>query len=225
MQSSSGDSAHTELQRVSALREAAINVTLDNANIVTTYTYDLQPLCGPSGSSDHQPSALWEGGPSSPLSTRFQDWQLIFIQEYCDGGTLLNMISGRSGLPGVHGVSSVPLPTSDMALGLLLQIALGCAYIHSKNIIHGQCSLHQMINLLLFCCCYLISLSFLLCRCLPYLKYYPHDHILPYIYPGDLKPDNVLLKSVTGSRDHSDCKWIAKVWIENPFLNLCQGMY
>lgn len=33
-----------EMMRHTALREAAINATLDHPNIVPTYTYDMQPL-------------------------------------------------------------------------------------------------------------------------------------------------------------------------------------
>ena len=39
--------ARAEANRKTALREAAINATLNHPYIVTTYTYDMQPLGDP----------------------------------------------------------------------------------------------------------------------------------------------------------------------------------
>ena len=96
------------------MREAAINVALNNPNIVATYTYDMQPLVGD--------SALC-------------DWQMYIIQEYCDGGTLLSALNKGTFLMNDAGLSCSP--RLDLILPLLSQTARGCAYIHSKNIIHG----------------------------------------------------------------------------------------
>ena len=54
-------------------------------------------------------------------------------QEYCDGGTLLSAISAMSFFDRV-----TQAPRLALVLPLLSQIASGCAYIHAKNIIHGD---------------------------------------------------------------------------------------
>ena len=52
-------------------------------------------------------------------------------QEYCDGGTLL------SAIPAFFD-QATQAPRLALVLPLLSQIASGCAYIHAKNIIHGD---------------------------------------------------------------------------------------
>ena len=52
-------------------------------------------------------------------------------QEYCDGGTLL------SAIPTLFD-RATRAPRLALVLPLLAQIASGCAYIHAKNIIHGD---------------------------------------------------------------------------------------
>ena len=54
-------------------------------------------------------------------------------QEYCDGGTLLSAITVKSFFDRV-----TQAPRLALVLPLLSQIASGCAYIHAKNIIHGD---------------------------------------------------------------------------------------
>ena len=58
--------AHAEANRMTVLREAAINATLNHPHIVTTYTYDMQPLGG-----DTQTRTSGRG---------FMDWQMHIIQ-------------------------------------------------------------------------------------------------------------------------------------------------
>ena len=52
-----------EANRMTALREAAINATLNHPYIVTTYTYDMQPL-----------------GDTQTSGRGFLDWQMYIIQ-------------------------------------------------------------------------------------------------------------------------------------------------
>ena len=54
-------------------------------------------------------------------------------QEYCDGGTLLSAIYAKH-----YFDRATQAPRLDLVLPLLSQIASGCAYIHAKNIIHGD---------------------------------------------------------------------------------------
>ena len=55
--------ARAEANRMTALREAAINATLNHPHIVTTYTYDMQPL-----------------GDTQTSGRGFLDWQMYIIQ-------------------------------------------------------------------------------------------------------------------------------------------------
>ena len=55
--------ARAEANRMTALREAAINATLNHPHIVTTYTYDMQPL-----------------GDTETSGRGFLDWQMYIIQ-------------------------------------------------------------------------------------------------------------------------------------------------
>jgi serine/threonine protein kinase len=57
----------------------------------------------------------------------------ITSQEFCDGGTLLDALQRR-----VFFDDAAASPLAHLALPVLAQVARGCAYIHSKNIIHGQ---------------------------------------------------------------------------------------
>jgi len=113
--------AGEERDRRQALREAAINATLDHANIVPTYTYDMQPLGGPPGS----------GSGSGVL-----DWQMYIIQEYCDGGSLFDAI--QEGRFQGDKSASAAMECLRTLINLAVDIACGCAYIHSKGIIHGD---------------------------------------------------------------------------------------
>ena len=55
--------ARAEANRMTALHEAAINATLNHPYIVTTYTYDMQPL-----------------GDVQTSGRGFLDWQMYIIQ-------------------------------------------------------------------------------------------------------------------------------------------------
>ena len=153
--------ARAEANRKTALREAAINATLNHPHIVTTYTYDMQPLgdtqTSGRGFLDWQMYIIQVGLaicilrflsvflgflPSSIiLWTAMTDPKLLkrlvplvcTAQEYCDGGTLLSAISAKSFFDRV-----TQAPRLALVLPLLSQIASGCAYIHAKNIIHGD---------------------------------------------------------------------------------------
>ncbi|KAG1672192.1 hypothetical protein FOA52_002892 [Chlamydomonas sp. UWO 241] len=105
-----------EAERQMALREAAINATLNHVNIVATYTYDVQPLAKDSRQA---------GG--------LTDWQMYIIQELCGAGSLFNAFSDRRFID-----PSTGRPRPSAILSVAADIATGCAYIHSKSIIHGD---------------------------------------------------------------------------------------
>jgi len=106
-----------ESSRRTALREAAFNATLHHPNIVTTYTYDMQPL----------------GESTKSTGRGVYDWQLYIIQEFCDGGSLYDAIRARR-----FWNSGDNSPRLQQALTIASHVAAGCAYIHNKNIIHGD---------------------------------------------------------------------------------------
>ena len=60
------------------------------------------------------------------------DWQLYIIQEYCNGGNLYDAIQKRQSHAATGAVSLLHI------LAVATHIASGCAYIHSKQIIHGD---------------------------------------------------------------------------------------
>ncbi|GAX74864.1 hypothetical protein CEUSTIGMA_g2310.t1 [Chlamydomonas eustigma] len=105
-----------EANRKVALREAAINNSLDHPNIVRSYTYDMQPL----------------GEPEGP-NQQFLDWQLFIVQEYCNGGNLLNAIQQRW-----FWDADTCSPRMEHVLSIARHMSSGCSYIHSKQIIHGD---------------------------------------------------------------------------------------
>uniref|UniRef100_A0A7R9Z8R5 Protein kinase domain-containing protein n=1 Tax=Chlamydomonas euryale TaxID=1486919 RepID=A0A7R9Z8R5_9CHLO len=104
-----------ESERQMALREAAINSTLNHTNIVATYTYDVQPLAKNAASA---------GG--------LTDWQMYIIQERCDSSLFAAIQNRRFFDPS----SGRPRPSA--ILSVAADIAAGCSYIHSKSIIHGD---------------------------------------------------------------------------------------
>lgn len=114
------------------MREAAINSTLNHSNVVHTYHYDMQPL----------------GSDPKSAARGITDWQLYLIQEYCEGGSLFNAIQDKlfhepksaapEGPGSSHGSSEHLQPRLSSILSVAIDIASGCSYIHSKNIIHGD---------------------------------------------------------------------------------------
>ena len=122
--------AMAERSRRLAIREAAINSTLNHPNVVSTYHYDMQPL----------------GSDPRSAGRGIMDWQLYLIQEYCEGGSLFDAIQGRI----FHIAAEVAVGSSQGSsvgslrprvasiLSVAIDIASGCSYIHSKNIIHGD---------------------------------------------------------------------------------------
>ncbi|GAX77870.1 hypothetical protein CEUSTIGMA_g5312.t1 [Chlamydomonas eustigma] len=134
-----------EKRRLATMQEAALNETLVHPNLVLTYASEMQPL----------------GDVNAPRRGLL-DWQMHIIMEYCEGGSLKDAISANrffdnnlnrpmlcqvlellmqdDALP--YAGASLPHTAGRMLCHvlelLLMQIAKGCAYIHSKNIIHGD---------------------------------------------------------------------------------------
>jgi hypothetical protein len=70
---------------------------------------------------------------SSHLQSRgFHDWELYIIMEYCDRGSLAQMITERALWDATKGQ-----PDLRSILTVARHIAAGMAYLHAKHILHG----------------------------------------------------------------------------------------
>ncbi|GAX77871.1 hypothetical protein CEUSTIGMA_g5313.t1 [Chlamydomonas eustigma] len=105
-----------EERRLATLQEAAINETLNHPNLVMTYASEMTPL-----------------GDLNANKRGLLDWQMHIIMDYCEGGSLQEAIRQNRLYD-----TDARIPQLASVLELLAQIAQGCAYIHSKNIIHGD---------------------------------------------------------------------------------------
>jgi len=114
---------HTDAGRRSVLQEAALNASLSHPNIVATYSYDMRPLGAGKGAGDAA-TARPQG---------ITDWQLFIIQEYCDGGSLYDALAGHKLWDGARNG-----PHLAMVLNVVLDMAAGLEYLHSRNILHGD---------------------------------------------------------------------------------------
>ncbi|KAJ9511923.1 hypothetical protein QJQ45_004488 [Haematococcus lacustris] len=98
------------------LREAAIAMSLNHSNLVATYTYGLLPL--------------------QPAVAQGLDWQLMLVQEYCQGGSLRSAIESRwlLGQAGTLDLALLLQCCVDICLGMV-----GCgAHLHARNLVHGD---------------------------------------------------------------------------------------
>ncbi|KAL6758747.1 hypothetical protein V8C86DRAFT_2587039 [Haematococcus lacustris] len=112
-----GPSARRARQR--AINEAAINTLLSHDCICNMYAYDLRPMAA-------------TGLPDDKFSAHYR---LYIIQEYCDAGSLAHAIDSGLFHDVLTGTRKLP-----QLLQVALDIAQGLAYIHSKDVIHGDLS-------------------------------------------------------------------------------------
>ena len=112
-------SAHPQ-QR--AVLEAAVCTSVMHQNVVTTYHYDITPISNPSQGMS---------GMTIEMGTN-TDWKLYLVQEYCNA-SLQDALRNRL----LH-KAETKTPDLDLILSVLMDIARGMIYIHSKNIIHGD---------------------------------------------------------------------------------------
>ena len=77
--------------------------------------------------------------PKQPAGHGVTDWQLNIIMEYCNAGSLFGILRQQqyksAGLGAGYGSCQADFP---FILGIASDVASGCAYIHSKQIIHGD---------------------------------------------------------------------------------------
>jgi serine/threonine protein kinase len=73
-----------------AMLEAAITSSISHPNVVSTYSYDIQPL----NASSAQTRGGWHVASSVPLQMA-TDWKLFIVQEYCNGGSLRQALDNR----------------------------------------------------------------------------------------------------------------------------------
>ncbi|KAG2494464.1 hypothetical protein HYH03_007516 [Edaphochlamys debaryana] len=131
------------------LTEAAISASLQHANIVTTYLYELRPLDevdpGSGGMEIHvRQDATRTTSDSSHSGTvpgpRMACWKLYIVQEYCELGTLKSAIDQgyfRGTRPG--------LPNMAFVLAIAGDLAAGLAHVHSKGVVHGDITVSNIL--------------------------------------------------------------------------------
>lgn len=139
-----------------AMTEAAICRTLQHPNIVATYSYDLQTLqasgvpgnmTSPTCSHSHSTGTgsecqcLPNGTHKNRLELPIMDslntaveYKLHIIQEFCDGGTLKNVIDDGH----LHTTDERKEPLMGPIIQLAIDMAVGMAHVHSRNIVHGD---------------------------------------------------------------------------------------
>ncbi|KAG2451229.1 hypothetical protein HYH02_003836 [Chlamydomonas schloesseri] len=141
------------------LMEAAISASLQHANIVTTYLYELRPLdevdLGGLGNLDLRLSApnsadasggnrsgtsaaaggagSANGGLGTVRGGRMSNWKLYIVQEFCELGTLKAAVD-QGYFKGARG----GLPNMPFLLAIALDVALGVQHVHSKGVVHGD---------------------------------------------------------------------------------------
>jgi serine/threonine protein kinase len=97
----------------SVAREAAIATTLSHRNVVATYSHDIAGVSG-------------HGGQELDI------YRFYLIQEFCNGKTLRSAVARRSFAPERQ-------PRRWRAIKqVLLDVAAGMEYVHSKGIVHGD---------------------------------------------------------------------------------------
>lgn len=114
-------SAHPQ-QR--AVLEAAVCTSVMHQNVVTTYHYDITPVSNVNSQVGLGGMTIDEGANT--------DWKLYLVQEYCNASlqdALRNKLLYKQ---------DTKSPDMDLILSVLMDIARGMIYIHSKNIIHGD---------------------------------------------------------------------------------------
>ncbi|GLC64023.1 hypothetical protein PLESTF_000110100 [Pleodorina starrii] len=126
-----------------ALQEAALCASISHANVVATYSSELQPL-GTLGVAPRSNTSLGAAGPGGggPDSgggnsgerdlSQILEWRLYIVQEYADGGPLRKLYGNKHLWPS-PGVVNMPA-----VVGLALGIARALSHLHAKRIIHGD---------------------------------------------------------------------------------------
>jgi serine/threonine protein kinase len=124
------DASGTEAKKKSAhpqqraVLEAAVCTSVMHTNVVTTYHYDITPV-------NNVNAQVGLGGMTIDQGAN-TDWKLYLVQEYCNASlqdALRNKLLVKQ---------ETKTPDLDLILSVLMDIARGMIYIHSKNIIHGD---------------------------------------------------------------------------------------
>ncbi|KAG2491415.1 hypothetical protein HYH03_010204 [Edaphochlamys debaryana] len=132
-------------QRHRAILEAAISKSLEHPNVVMTYAYSLVPLSvlgsqAPSPQAQHSSSSGPDPRFSTASSSDADVYKLLIIQEFCDVGSL-----GAALRAGVLGGAAAGGAAALCAASLARDLACGMAYIHARNIVHGDLSLGNVL--------------------------------------------------------------------------------
>eukprot|EP00798_Chlamydomonas_sp_ICE-L_P025912 gene25912-11588_t len=110
-----------------AVMEAAVCSSVVHPNVVCTYHYDITPV-QTAGDRGHLSSMQIVEEKRNPI-----DWKMYLVQELCSISLRDALVSNL-----MHDEKSPNKPYFDAILLMLIDIASGMDYIHSKNIIHGD---------------------------------------------------------------------------------------
>ncbi|GLI67387.1 hypothetical protein VaNZ11_011570 [Volvox africanus] len=125
------------------LTEAAISASLQHANIVTTYLYELRPLdevVPGTGNMEIQLRSTSSDGVQPQDWEHMGCWKLYIVQEYCELGTLKAAID-QGYFKSLAGGS----PNLAFMLTVALDMALGLEHVHSKNVVHGDVTVSNVL--------------------------------------------------------------------------------
>ena len=76
--------------------------------------------------------------PAQPSGRGVADWQLNIIMEYCNAGSLFGVLRRQQSKGGRSAGYFTCQADFPFILSIASDIASGCTYIHSKQIIHGD---------------------------------------------------------------------------------------
>lgn len=101
-----------------AIAEAAITFSLSHPHVIATYFHEIKPLhVGPEGAADDDAAGSTHRrtgavGAAVMNDERLQDWKLFLVQEFCEGGSLRNLVDRRGFVNQLGRVKLVrPCPT------------------------------------------------------------------------------------------------------------------
>jgi len=126
-------SDETNKQRQRAIFEAAISSSVAHKNIVQTYAYSFKRLEA-SGMEDFKQPMMCPKV-NIPAHAGIVDWKLYIVQEYCNAGSVRQVLDQKLLLEPDTGRASL-----QTVVQIAMDSARGMAHLHKHNIVHGDLS-------------------------------------------------------------------------------------